>query len=116
MVEFANLLLVLAVTVAVACALCVLYATGLRLWAKSSGPLVPTELVRDGNATEVASDPRGSRADSSHTMARIGAVLCFGACVLIVIYALWLMIRCFISYLTAAKANATIDEGKCPHG
>ena len=97
MVEFSNLLLVLAVTVAVACALCVLYATGLRLWAKSSEPLVPTELVREGNTVEAASDPRSSTVQNyaSHTMARIGAVLCFGACVLIVIYALWLMIPLF---------------------
>ena len=50
-----------------------LYATGLRLWAGSG-------VDGEGNA---------------HLMARLGSVVCFAACIAIVLFALWLMIPMF---------------------
>ncbi len=68
-----NFVVVLAVAIGVAGAIGVLYASGLRLWA--AGTLDST-----GNA---------------HLGYRIVSVLCFSACVAIVLFALWLMIPVF---------------------
>ncbi|MDO5334816.1 MAG: hypothetical protein Q4F23_01895 [Coriobacteriia bacterium] len=64
---------VLAVAVAVAGAIGLLYASGLRLWAAGA-------LDSSGNA---------------HLGYRIVSVLCFSACAVIVLFALWLMIPAF---------------------
>lgn len=68
-----NFVLVLAVAVGVAGAIGLLYASGLRLWAAGA-------LDGKGNA---------------HLGHRIVSVICFAACVAIVLFALWLMIPAF---------------------
>lgn len=68
-----NFLLVLVVAVGIAGGIGTLYASGLRLWAAG--------IVDDkGNA---------------RLMPRIGSVICFGACVVIVLFALYLIIPFF---------------------
>lgn len=71
--EIFNLVTVLAVTVGIAGAVSILYASGLRFWAEG-------KLDSEGNA---------------HLLSRIGSVVCFAGCVFIVLYALWLMIPVF---------------------
>ena len=71
--ELINFVPVLAVAVGVACAISVLYASGLRLWA----------------AGDV--DAQGT----PHLLHRVVSVVCFTACVVIVLFALWLMIPMF---------------------
>ena len=71
--ELINFATVLAVAVCVACAISVLYASGLRLWA----------------AGDV--DAQGT----PHLLHRVVSVVCFTACVAIVLFALWLMIPMF---------------------
>jgi hypothetical protein len=71
--EFMNFVLVLATAVTVAGTISSLYAMGLRLW--GTGAL----------------DDRGN----VNITARVGSVLCFSACVSIVLFALWLMIPLF---------------------
>ncbi|MGI6590469.1 MAG: hypothetical protein ACOX1O_02480 [Eggerthellaceae bacterium] len=68
-----NFLLVLVVAVVIAGSVGSLYASGLRLWAKGT-------VDADGQA---------------HLMPRIGSVICFGACVVIVMFALYLIIPVF---------------------
>ena len=68
--ELINFVTVLAVAVGVACAISVLYASGLRLWA----------------AGDV--DAQGT----PHLLHRVVSVVCFTA---IVLFALWLMIPMF---------------------
>lgn len=68
-----NFLLVLGVAVAIAGAIGTLYASGLRLWAKGT-------VDHQGNA---------------QLTPRIGSVICFGACVVIVLFALYLVIPAF---------------------
>lgn len=71
--EITSLVTVLVVAVVIASAVGCLYATGLRLWA-SSGV-----------------DAQGD----AHLLTRTGSVLCFTACVAIVLFALWLIIPFF---------------------
>lgn len=73
MQEFINFFTVLVVAVGVASAIGGLYASGLRLWAAG-------EVDAAGNA---------------HLFTRLASVLCFAACVFIVLFALWLMIPQF---------------------
>lgn len=75
MQEIMNFFIVLVVDVCVACCISSLYALGLRLWAKG---IVDSQ----GNA---------------HLMPRIASVVCFTACVVIVLFALWLIIPIFHS-------------------
>lgn len=70
--QFVNFVLVLVVAVGVAGSIGTLYATGLRLWSFGAA---------DSKAVNLTS--------------RIGSVLCFSACVTIVLFALWLMIPLF---------------------
>jgi hypothetical protein len=71
--EITSFITVLVVAVCVASAVSVLYASGLRLWADGT-------LDSQGNA---------------HLGHRVGSVVCFTACVAIVLFALWLMIPFF---------------------
>lgn len=71
--EVSSFFAVLVVAVGVAGVIGSLYATGLRLWAQG-------EVDTSGNA---------------HLMTRLGSVVCFVACVAIVLFALWLMIPLF---------------------
>ncbi len=71
--EITSFVTVLVVAVCVASAISVLYASGLRLWADGS-------VDAQGNA---------------HLLHRVVSVLCFTACVAIVLFALWLMIPLF---------------------
>lgn len=73
MEEALNFLLVLTVAVAIAGGIGTLYSWGLRLWARG--------LVDDEGNAEL--------------LPRIGSVICFGACVLIVLFALYLIIPVF---------------------
>lgn len=73
MQEVLNFLTVLVVAVGVASTIGVLYASGLRMWAQGG------------------IDEQGI----PHLMPRIVSVVCFTACVLIVLFALWLMIPFF---------------------
>lgn len=73
MQEATSFVTVLVVAICVACVISILYATGLRLWAGSG-------VDGEGNA---------------HLMARLGSVVCFAACIAIVLFALWLMIPMF---------------------
>lgn len=72
--EVMNFFAVLVVAVCVAGVISVLYATGLLLWSRGS-----------------VVDNKGG----AHITARLGAVVCFAACVAIVLFALWLMIPLF---------------------
>ena len=71
--EITSFVTVLVVAVCVASTISVLYASGLRLWA-------------DGRV-----DAQGN----AHLLHRVVSVLCFTACVAIVLFALWLMIPLF---------------------
>ena len=71
--ELVNFVTVLLTAICVACAISVLYASGLRLWAAG-------EVDAQGNA---------------HLLHRVVSVICFTACVAIVLFALWLMIPMF---------------------
>lgn len=71
--ELVNFATVLATAVGVACVISLLYASGLRLWAAGA-------LDAQGNA---------------HLLHRVVSVICFTACVAIVLFALWLMIPMF---------------------
>lgn len=73
MAEITSFVTVLVVAICVACAISTLYASGLRLWAGGG-------LDSNGNA---------------HILHRVCSVLCFTACVAIVLFALWLMIPLF---------------------
>lgn len=75
MQEVINFATVLAVAVGVASCIGVMYASGLRLWAKG-----------------VASESEGR---ASHITSRVASVVCFAACVVVVLFALWLMIPYF---------------------
>lgn len=71
--EFIDFLLVLGFAVGIAGGLGVLYSCGLRLWAHGS-------LNNNGNVRIIN---------------RLGSVICFSVCVIIVLFALWLMIPMF---------------------
>lgn len=71
--EVANFAIVLVTAVGVASIISSLYASGLRLWAAGA-------LDSNGNP---------------HLFTRLCAVVCFTACVAIVLFALWLMIPAF---------------------
>lgn len=70
MEQVMNFVLVLVVAVTIAGSIGTLYASGLRLWAKGT-------VNGEGEA---------------QLMPRIGSVICFGACVIIVLFALYLII------------------------
>lgn len=71
--EIANFITVLATATGISALIGFLYASGLRLWSEGG-------LDADGNA---------------HLMHRVGSVVCFSACVFVVLFALWLMIPAF---------------------
>ncbi len=71
--EISSFITVLVVAICVASAISVLYASGLRLWAAGGV------------------DAQGT----PHLMHRVFSVICFTACVAIVLFALWLMIPFF---------------------
>lgn len=73
MQEVFNFLTVLVVAVGIAGGLGVLYASGLRLWAQGG-------IDSKGNA---------------RILSRLCSVICFVACVVIILFALWLMIPIF---------------------
>ncbi len=74
MQEIGSFIAVLVVAVGVAAVIGTLYATGLRLWAKS--------------------EPQGE-GGSVNAGARAGSITCYAVCVAIVLFALWLMIPLF---------------------
>ncbi len=71
MYELINFLTVLVVAVGVASSIAVMYATGLRLWERSA----------------VA-----KQEGSGYFGPRLASVACFTACMVVVLFALWLMI------------------------
>lgn len=71
--EIASFTTVLVVAVLIASSISVLYASGLRLWARADG-----DVERSARIT-----------------ARLASAVCFAACVAIVLFALWLMIPLF---------------------
>lgn len=71
--EIMSFLTVLIVAVVVAGGISTLYALGIRLWAAG---LVETD-------------------SGTHMLPRLGSIICFAACVAIVLFALWLMIPLF---------------------
>ena len=75
MQEFINFATVLVVAVCVAGMISTLYASGLRLWAKSGVP-------EGGDG-------------SPNYLFRFASVACFAACMVVVLFALWLMIPMF---------------------
>lgn len=78
--EIGSFFIVLAVAVCVAGGIGLLYAVGLRLWLGGT-------VARGGEASGCPAGPTPGR--------RVGAIACFAACVLIVLFALWLMIPVF---------------------
>lgn len=72
--EVMNFVTVLVVAMGIASCIGVMYASGLRLWAKGA----------------VAQEKGGS-----YLTARICSVICFTACVVVVLFALWLIIPYF---------------------
>lgn len=75
MQELVNFATVLVVAVGIASAIGVMYASGLRLWSKSGAP-------EGGDG-------------SPNYLIRFASVACFAACVVVVLFALWLMIPVF---------------------
>ncbi len=75
MQELLNFATVLVVAVGIASCIGVMYSSGLRLWAKST-----------------VSESKGN---ASHVTTRVASVICFAACVVVVLFALWLMIPVF---------------------
>ena len=75
MQEVLNFLTVLFVAVGIASAIGVMYSSALRLWAR-------------GTAAE-------AEGKASYLAARVASVACFAACVVVVLFALWLMIPAF---------------------
>lgn len=71
--EIISFATVLIVAVGVACAISLLYALGLRLWARGA-------VEAEGGA---------------HMLPRLFSCVCFVACIAIVLFALWLMIPLF---------------------
>ena len=71
--EIVSFITVLVVAVCVASSISVLYASGLRLWARADG-----DAERDWRI-----------------ITRLGSAVCFAACIAIVLFALWLMIPLF---------------------
>ena len=71
--EIVSFATVLVVTIVIAGGVSCLYALGLRLWTKH------------------AALPQGG----ARTACRAGSIACFAACVVIVLFALWLMIPIF---------------------
>ena len=74
MEEVMNFIIVLVVAVVIASGISVMYASGLRLWARSA-----------------AAESRGD----GYLGTRVASVACFVACVVVVLFALWLMIPVF---------------------
>ena len=74
MQEVINFLTVLLVAVGIAGGIGTMYASGLRLWARSA----VAEQEGDG-----------------YLGSRVASVACFVACVIVVLFALWLMIPLF---------------------
>lgn len=74
MQELINFATVLIVAVGIAGGIGVMYASGLRLWAKSG--------AAEGDG-------------SPNYLVRFASVACFAACVVVVLFALWLMIPMF---------------------
>lgn len=72
--EVLNFIAVLACAVCIAGGIGALYSAGLRLWAAGA------PLDNSGNA---------------HILTRVCSVVCFTACVCIVLFALWLMVPVF---------------------
>ena len=72
--EVISFFTVLIVAVGVASIIAFLYAMGVRLWYQ-------------GATVDASGSP--------HILTRVGSVLCFTACVFIVLFALWLMIPIF---------------------
>ncbi len=75
MQEVMNFATVLVVAVCIAGGIGVMYSSGLRLWAKS------------GSAEGADGSP--------NYLIRFASVVCFAACVVVVLFALWLMIPMF---------------------
>ena len=75
MQELINFATVLIVAVGIAGGIGVMYASGLRLWSKSGA-----SQSADG---------------SPNYLVRFASVACFAACVVVVLFALWLMIPMF---------------------
>lgn len=73
MQEIMSFLTVLVVDICVAGGICILYATGIRMWARGA-------VDSEGNA---------------HLGARVVSVCCFTACAAIVAFALYLIIPAF---------------------
>jgi hypothetical protein len=87
--ELISLLLVLVVAIAVAGSVCGLYSLGILLWygPSAKGAASPAGAAAvEGQASVAAGDRGGKRA---------AAVVCFGACAVIVLFALWLIIPIF---------------------
>ncbi|MEF2845341.1 MAG: hypothetical protein U0O24_01660 [Eggerthellaceae bacterium] len=74
MQEVFNFFLVLFVAVFIASLIGTMYASGLRLWARSAA---------------------AENAGQSYLGTRVASVACFAACVVVVLFALWLMIPMF---------------------
>ncbi|MEF2560577.1 MAG: hypothetical protein U0M96_05785 [Eggerthellaceae bacterium] len=74
MQEVINFLTVLLVAVGIAGGIGTMYASGLRLWARS------TVAEQEGDG---------------YLGSRVASVACFVACVIVVLFALWLMIPLF---------------------
>ena len=73
MEQVMEFVLVLVVDICVAASISVLYATGLRMWARGAVPA----------------------GTGGHITYRLASAMCFAACVVIVLVALWLMIPIF---------------------
>ena len=71
--ELISFATVLVVAIVIACAVSTLYAFGIRLWARGTAE------------TE----------GGTHLTFRLAAGVCFAACIVIVLFALWLMIPAF---------------------
>lgn len=75
MKELIDFAMVMATALGITASIGVMYAGGLRLWAA-------------GSLAEV-------RGNVNHIAIRVASAACFGACVVVVLFALWLMIPVF---------------------
>ncbi|MEE8716365.1 MAG: hypothetical protein SOI26_04470 [Coriobacteriales bacterium] len=93
--ELISLLLVLVVAIAVAGSVCGLYSLGILLWYGPSAKGAASPAGVAGNSGAATVEGQAPVAAGDRGGKRAAAVVCFGACAVIVLFALWLIIPIF---------------------
>lgn len=90
--EIISFVTVLFTAVCVASAVSVLYAFGLRLLARAQERQSQSSATCTSSGATIA---LGMRHAPRHIFTRLAAAMCFAACIVIVLFSLWLMIPLF---------------------